>query len=134
LFLSIRVRADSRLRPQGKGEFTGGGGEGWNATRVRADAVQRPRGRECFTPGNFITDVTMHPSHGRPRGHRPTQRPSSDRPSVRNRPRDNPTLNSKGQRTKKIREMKNTDENGTLTVQWPTRTIARPKLPQIRSV
>jgi hypothetical protein len=37
----------------------------------------RPRGRECFTPGNFITDTTVRPSHGRPSGHRPTVHPSA---------------------------------------------------------
>jgi hypothetical protein len=39
----------------------------------------------CFTPGNFKKDATVHPSHGRPRGHRPIVRPS-----VRKRPYDNP--------------------------------------------
>jgi hypothetical protein len=34
-----------------------------------------PRGRECFTPGNFITNATVRPSHGRPSGYRPTVRP-----------------------------------------------------------
>jgi hypothetical protein len=52
---------------------------------VRADACARPRGRECFIPGNFNKNATVHPSHGRPRGHRPTVRTS-----VRYRPRDNP--------------------------------------------
>jgi hypothetical protein len=47
-------------------------------TRVRADA-------HCFIPGNFKKDATVRPSHGRPRGHCP-----SVRPSVRKRPRDNP--------------------------------------------
>jgi hypothetical protein len=47
-----------------------------------------PRGRECFIPGNFITDATMHLSHGRPSGHRPIVRPSV-RPFVRYRPHDN---------------------------------------------
>jgi hypothetical protein len=42
--------------------------------RIRADA-------SLFTPGNFITDAIVHPSLGRPSGHRP---------SVRYRPRDNP--------------------------------------------
>jgi hypothetical protein len=37
--------------------------------RVRADA-------HCFTLGNFKKDATVCPSHGRPRGHRPTVRPS----------------------------------------------------------
>jgi hypothetical protein len=41
---------------------------------VRADASVLP-------PGNFKKDATVRPSHGRPRGHRPT---------VRYRPRDNP--------------------------------------------
>jgi hypothetical protein len=45
----------------------------------------RPRGRKRFTLGNFISDATMRPSHGRPSGHRPTVRPS-----VCYRPRDNP--------------------------------------------
>jgi hypothetical protein len=36
-------------------------------TRVRMDA-------HCFTPGNFKTDATVRPSHGRPHGHRPTVR------------------------------------------------------------
>jgi hypothetical protein len=36
----------------------------------------RPRGRECFIPGNFKNDATVRPSHGRPRGHCPTVRPS----------------------------------------------------------
>jgi hypothetical protein len=35
---------------------------------VRADAP-------CFTPGNFKKDATVSPSHGRPRGHRPSVRP-----------------------------------------------------------
>jgi hypothetical protein len=34
-----------------------------------------------FTPGNFITDATVRPSHGRPGGHRPSIHPSV-RPSV----------------------------------------------------
>jgi hypothetical protein len=46
--------------------------------RVRADAP-------CFTPGNFKKDATVRPSHGRPRSHHPTVRPS-----VQKRPRDNP--------------------------------------------
>jgi hypothetical protein len=36
----------------------------------------RPCGWQCFTPGNFKTDATVRPSHGRPCGHRPTVRPS----------------------------------------------------------
>jgi hypothetical protein len=83
------VRADSRLRPQGRGEGT----EGMHASaqttmsawtlgcvrgcpmsarthdRVRADASVLP-------PCNFITDAIMRLSHGRPSGHRPTIRPS----------------------------------------------------------
>jgi hypothetical protein len=55
----------------------GRGGEGGNKC-VRADASVLP-------PGNFITDATVRPSHGRPSGHRPIVRPS-----VRYRPRDNP--------------------------------------------
>jgi hypothetical protein len=55
---------------------------------VRRDAGVHPRGRECFIPGNFITDATMHLSHGRPSGHRPIVRPSV-RPFVRYRPHDN---------------------------------------------
>jgi hypothetical protein len=47
-----------------------------------ADAEGRPRGQQYFTPGNFKTDAIVHPSHGRPCGHRP---------SVRYRPHDNPT-------------------------------------------
>jgi hypothetical protein len=43
--------------------------------RVRADASVLP-------PGNFKKDTTVRPSHGRPRGHRLTVRPSV-RPSVR---------------------------------------------------
>jgi hypothetical protein len=43
---------------------------------VRADASARPHGRECFIPGNFKKDAIVRPSHGRPRGHRPTVRPS----------------------------------------------------------
>jgi hypothetical protein len=39
-----------------------------DATRVRADASVLP-------PGNFITDATVRPSHGRPSGHRPIVRP-----------------------------------------------------------
>jgi hypothetical protein len=38
-----------------------------------------PRGHACvhvdasiLFPGNFITDATVRPSHGRPSGHRPT--------------------------------------------------------------
>jgi hypothetical protein len=46
--------------------------------RVRADAY-------FFTPSNFKKDATVHPSHGRLGGHRPTLRPS-----VRKHPRDNP--------------------------------------------
>jgi hypothetical protein len=44
-----------------------------------------PRGHQYFTLGNFITDATVRPSHGRPYGHRPTVRPS-----IRYRPHDNP--------------------------------------------
>jgi hypothetical protein len=74
--------------------------------RVRANAVKssrthwrphehmaRPRGHahvrvdaSVLPPGNFIMDATVRPSHGRPSGHRP-----SVRPSVRYRPRDNPS-------------------------------------------
>jgi hypothetical protein len=46
--------------------------------RVRADASVLP-------PGNFKKDATVRLSHGRPRGHRPTVRPS-----VHYRPLDNP--------------------------------------------
>jgi hypothetical protein len=53
---------------------------------VRMDVSARPRRRECFIPGNFRKEATVRPSHGRPRGHRPTVRPS-----VRKLPRDNPT-------------------------------------------
>jgi hypothetical protein len=77
---------DSRLRLQGRGEGSSQEGEEGNEcvrvdalfphghTRVRADASVLP-------PGNFITDATMRPSHGRRSGHRPTVRPSV-RPSV----------------------------------------------------
>jgi hypothetical protein len=51
--------------------------------RVRADAGIRPRGHACvhtdvsvLPPGNFKTDATVCPSHGRLSGHRPTVRPS----------------------------------------------------------
>jgi hypothetical protein len=47
-------------------------------SRVRVDTSVLP-------PGNFVTDATMHPSHGRPSSHRLTVRPS-----VHYRPRDNP--------------------------------------------
>jgi hypothetical protein len=36
---------------------------------VRADT-------SILSPGNFITDATVRPSHGRPSGHHPTVRPS----------------------------------------------------------
>jgi hypothetical protein len=49
--------------------------------RIRADASVLPL-------GNFITDATMRPRHGRLSGHRPTVR-LYIRPSVRYRPRDN---------------------------------------------
>jgi hypothetical protein len=39
--------------------------------RIRTDA-------HCFTPGNFKKNATVRPSHGRPRGHRPTVRPSEN--------------------------------------------------------
>jgi hypothetical protein len=39
-------------------------------SRVHADARVLPL-------GNFITDATVRPSHGRPSGHRPTVRPLS---------------------------------------------------------
>jgi hypothetical protein len=66
---------------------------------VRADAPPHPRGRTlasaqtpmsarthcrvrtdalCFTLGNFKTDTTVRPSHGRPHGHRPIVRPSEN--------------------------------------------------------
>jgi hypothetical protein len=51
---------------------------------VRADASILP-------PGNFITDATVRPSHGRPNGHRPTVHPS-----VLYRLRDNHALTGKG--------------------------------------
>jgi hypothetical protein len=38
---------------------------------VRADAP-------CFILGNFKKDATVHPSHRRPRGHRPFVRPSEN--------------------------------------------------------
>jgi hypothetical protein len=41
---------------------------------VRADARVCPHGRECFTLGNFKKDAIVRPSHGRPRGHRPSVR------------------------------------------------------------
>jgi hypothetical protein len=41
---------------------------------VRADAGVRPCGCEWFILGNFITDATVHPSHGRLSSHRPTVR------------------------------------------------------------
>jgi hypothetical protein len=53
-------------------------------TRVHADSPISPR-------GNFITDTTMRPSHGQPSGHLSIVRPSV-RPSVLNRPRDNPAF------------------------------------------
>jgi hypothetical protein len=62
--------------------------------RVGADAGVRPRGyasvrtdASVLSPGNFITDATVRPSHGRPSGHRPIVRPS-----ICYRPRDNPVM------------------------------------------
>jgi hypothetical protein len=89
------VRTGSRLRPQGRGEGREGGegrgrkGEGGNEC-VRADvlcprerwiASARTRSRSCglkcfLPPGNFLTDATVRPSHGRPSGHCPIFRPS----------------------------------------------------------
>jgi hypothetical protein len=80
----------SRPRGQQSASAGEGGGEGGNAC-VRADARARPRERAmsartlgCFRadaivllPGNFITDATMRPSHGRPSGHGPIVRPLS---------------------------------------------------------
>ena len=45
-------------------------------------------GATVLSPSNFITGATMHPSHGRPNGHRP-----SIRLSVHYRPRINPIVN-----------------------------------------
>jgi hypothetical protein len=44
---------------------------------VRADTSAHPRGRGSFTPGNFKRDAVVRPSHGRPRGHRPSVRPKT---------------------------------------------------------
>jgi hypothetical protein len=41
---------------------------------IRADASASARTRVVY-PGNFQKDATVRPSHGRPRGHRPTVRP-----------------------------------------------------------
>jgi hypothetical protein len=54
--LPVRVRADALASARMQ-------------ARVRADASVLP-------PGNFKKDATVRPSHGRPRGHRPTVHPS----------------------------------------------------------
>jgi hypothetical protein len=91
LFLFLFFCADSRLCPQGGGEAREGGGEG-GENRVRPlDAGVRLCGRAvsartlgCVRANasvlplcNIITDAVVHPSHGRPSGHRPTVRPSA---------------------------------------------------------
>jgi hypothetical protein len=43
-----------------------------------ARTCSRPRGRGSFTLGNFKKDATVRPNHGRPRGHRPSVRPSEN--------------------------------------------------------
>jgi hypothetical protein len=73
----------------------GRGGEGRNEC-IHADRAGARADASVLPPGNFITDATVRPSHGRYSASksRTSQRPSSDRPSVRPsfryRPRDNP--------------------------------------------
>jgi hypothetical protein len=42
---------------------------------VRVDAARVHANASVLSPGNFITDATVRPSHGRLSGHRPTVRP-----------------------------------------------------------
>jgi hypothetical protein len=60
----VRTQGQQRGRPCPRGRTM--------SARMRV----RPRGRECFIPGKFKKDATVRPSHGRPRGHRPTVCPS----------------------------------------------------------
>jgi hypothetical protein len=69
------VRADSKLRPQGRGEGSSQEGEEGNEC-VCADAAHVRADASVFPPCNFITDATVHPSHGWLSGHRLTVRPS----------------------------------------------------------
>jgi hypothetical protein len=89
------VRADSTLRPQGRGGRECVRPSGRPCPHGRWGASARtpacPHVRMCmsartavFSPCNFKTDSIVRPSHGRPCGHRPIIRPS-----VRYRPRDN---------------------------------------------
>jgi hypothetical protein len=87
------------------GQERGGEGRGGAAFArtlgcVRTDALMsaRTQGRVCmdapiYPRGNLITGATVRPSHGRPSGHRPIVRPAV-RPSILNRPRDNPACYS----------------------------------------
>jgi hypothetical protein len=85
LFFFASARMQPSVRTDSRGE--GGRGEG---REVRPHGRPCPCGRifasartlECIrvdasvlSLGNFITDA-MHPSHGRPSGHRPSVRPS----------------------------------------------------------
>jgi hypothetical protein len=79
----FRVRMDAAQRPRGQqrggrergeGRERGGEGEGRGGRCVRADACASA---PCFIPGIFKKDATVHPSHGRPRGHRPIVRPKT---------------------------------------------------------
>jgi hypothetical protein len=82
------VRRRGQQGREGEGEGREGEGRVGRCVRtdahVRVDAKLCPRGRECSTPGNFQKDATVRPSHGRPRGHRPTVHPSV-RPSARSK-------------------------------------------------
>jgi hypothetical protein len=97
----LRLRGRERASQRGGREGRGGGGEGEGregraaSTRtlvlsvwtcwVRADAARVRTDVPIYPRGNFITDATVRPSHGRPSSHRPTVRPT-----VLNRPCDNP--------------------------------------------
>jgi hypothetical protein len=82
-----RVCLDA-TRPSGLQTVSAGeGGGGMSAFARTVGCVHADV--SVLRPCNFITDATVHPSHGRPSGHCPIVCPSV-RLSVRYRPRDNP--------------------------------------------
>jgi hypothetical protein len=106
--LYVCVRADSRLRPQGR-ERGHGRGEGREGNEcIRADVGVHPCGHavsartlgcvhaddSVLSLGNFITDAIVRPSYERPNGHCLTDRPSVCL-SVCYRPPDNLASNDR---------------------------------------
>jgi hypothetical protein len=78
----LRICTDTTTHPRRASEGVQREGEGKEMTSSARTGLclrrlQRVRtNASLFTPCNFITDATVHPSHGRPSGHRPSVRPS----------------------------------------------------------